>query len=253
VFYETLYIRIITIHLLEAFVDSLNLFGLITALILVFITVVFSILIARRRIREQVNKSIQAIYDLGFEGDERPDPTHIHQLAALRPGTRPAAILKKRIGNATMYAYTSIVEGSDSFQMMGYYRTVTIISPNLRLPRFTISPTYRNLDRITTKGMEELDKTDEFRGDVDEVERVRLGIDENYENTHLIQSTQSIELQRFLTSRRIRELKVFPHPYDIRCDGSAFSIDFVPWDNRPENYLKRAVQDAEAIYRIFLA
>jgi hypothetical protein len=68
--------------------------------------------------------------------------------------------------------------------------------------------------------------------------------------THLIQSSQKDELQEFLTERRIMELKAMPHPYDIRSIDSAFSIDFIPWDNRPENYLKRATADAEAIYRI---
>jgi hypothetical protein len=151
-----------------------------------------------------------------------------------------------------MYAYMLfLTEDPDKFQVASLYETVAIVSPSLRLPRFNISPSWKNLDRMSTKDMKQIDKSDEFKHAFNRVERVRLGIDETYENYHLIQSAERDRVQDFLTRDRLLQLNAMSHQYDIRCNDSSFSIDFLPWDQRPDNYLKRASEDAETIYKIF--
>jgi len=229
--------------------ESSNATGLFAALIIFGIILAVCIPIERHRSKKRFREIEKDYSDLGFTEDLSPDPIQLEQLTSLRLGTKPAAILKKRIGNGTMYTYATVFGQSDTFIPTGLFETVAIVSPNLRLPRFTISPAPQGLDRLSSKSMKEIDKSGEF-ADFNRVEIIQLGIDEEYENTHLIQSTEKTELLSFLTSHQIRELKAMSHPYDIRANESCFSIDFVPWDNRSENYLKRAAEDAENIYRI---
>ncbi|OGO17029.1 MAG: hypothetical protein A2Z14_08935 [Chloroflexi bacterium RBG_16_48_8] len=246
---KNILINIRAIENREVLMDLTNIMGLLTALIIFGIILAVAILKEGRR-RKNWTREIEKDYsDLGFIEDLSLDPIQLEQLASLRLGTKPAAIMMKRIGNGTMYTYATVFGQSDTFIPASLYETVAIVSPNLRLPRFTISPAPQGLDRLSSKSMKEIDKSSEF-ADFNRVERVQLGIDEEYENTHLIQSTEKTELLAFLTSHHIRELKAMSHPYDIRSNESCFSIDFVPWDNRCENYLKRAAEDAETIYRI---
>ena len=161
-------------------------------------------------------------------------------------------MLRKQLGDASMYAYTYLTESPNQFRLVSLYKTVAVVSPSLRLPRFTISPSLKNLGRMSPKDMKQIDKSDEFEHSFNRVERVWLGIDKTYENYHLIQSAEKDSLQDFLTRDRIQQLNAMNHQYDIRCNDSSFSIDFLPWDQRPENYLKRASEDAETIYKIFV-
>jgi hypothetical protein len=155
--------------------------NLIAVLISFLLLIAVTILIERRRTKKRIRQVMQNISDLGFVVDENPDPRHVRQLISLRPGTRPSGILKKRMGNATMYAYMQIIDHPGIPQFTGYYETVAIVSSNLNLPRFTISPAMKNLDRMKPKDIEEIDKSKEFTNAWRVVERIQPGLDEGFE------------------------------------------------------------------------
>jgi hypothetical protein len=230
----------------ESTMDLSTFIGIIMVLIILGV----SIIIGRRQTKTRI-KEIEKFYsDLGFVENESPDPGHINQLSSLRKGTKPVALLVKRIQNGYMYVYQLIFDRSEIPHAVTLYDTVAVISSNLRLPRFTVSPVPQGMNHIKPSSMEEFDKSDEFTTLNLRVENIQLGIDEEYENTHLIQSSDKNEVLFFLTSKRIRELRNITIPYEIRCNGSCFSIDLPMWKRPGKDYLKHAVKDAEIIYRI---
>jgi hypothetical protein len=102
---------------------------------------------------------------------------------------------------------------------------ITLVSPSLDLPHFSIAPiSQRTTDKRpgVYKNIKDIFSTTYSRKDL---KPIKLGVDEEFENSHVIQANDEGKAREFLKRSRLEKLKSLRRDYILECNETDFSID----------------------------
>jgi hypothetical protein len=230
-----------------------NVIVIIIVLITVLVIVLFEILRMHRRLRKAAAEPEPTMSDLGYEfvdfEDEDPTPfvrkiTNLHGYYA-----SPVPVYKKQVPEGEIYMY--MINTKPGATRSGEIRIkITLVSPSLNLPHLSIAP----ISKQTTdkrpgvfKIIKSIFSTDYSRKDLT---LIQLGIDEEFENTHVIQANDEAKAREFLTRSRLEQLKSLRRNYILKCNETDFSIDDPAQEEQDWKYLVQTARDAQTICRI---
>lgn len=211
----------------------------------------FGIIQRRKQLRKIAADPGPTLSDLGYEEADFEDPyPFLLKVSRLHGKTkRPIGVYRRQIPEGEMYLY-GINMKSPTSGSVDIRTKITIVSPSIDLPHLSIAPIWKqknDKNLSVSKIVKRIFPTPYSRRDL---KTIRLGIDEEFENTHLIQANDEAKARDFLTSSRLKQLKSFKRQYVIECNESDLSIADPAQKKQDWEYLVQTARDAQAICRM---
>jgi hypothetical protein len=225
---------------------------IVIAVLITFLGIVlFEILRTRRQLRKAAAQSGPTMSDLGYESVDFEDPIPFQRKVANLHGYYPLPIpvYKRQVPEGEIYMYMIDMKPGDS-RSVEIRIKITLVSPNLDLPHFSIAPISKQTNDKSPgvfKIIKDVFSTNYSRKDL---KPIKLGLDEEFENTHVIQANDEAKAKEFLTRSRLEKLKSLRRNYLLECNETDFSIDDPAQKEQDWEYVVQAARDAQKIWSI---
>ncbi len=228
--------------------------NLIAFIVLIFI---FAILFVFDRIRwrkiEDASRHEPTFSDLDYEWFNVDDAREFLDKLHILHGklVRPIDTFKKSVPEGDILAYSINVNPGSSRSSERRYK-LTIVTPNLHLPHFSIMPIPKEEGK--TSGLSKtLMRIFPKRYRRNDQKPVQLGLDEEFEKTHVIKTSDEAALRKFLMHTRLDKLKDLRTEYIIECNETDLSIEDPAVEDQGWKDLVQAERDLREISWIFSA
>ena len=213
--------------------------------------VLFEIIRRRRQLSKALTEPGPTISDLGYEPVEFEDPTPFLRRVEKLHGNfaSPVRAAKRPVPEGEIYMYLIDMKPGNT-RSTEIRIKITLVSPNLDLPHFSIAPIlYQENDKSPSvfRMIKDNFPTTYSRKDL---KPIKLGVDEEFENSHVIQANDEGKAREFLTRSRLDQLKSLRRDYILECNETDFSIDDPAQKEQDWKYLVQAARDAQKIWSI---
>lgn len=213
--------------------------------------VLFGIIRVHRQHRKAAAEPGPTMSDLGYESVDFEDPTPFLRKITNLHGyfASPVPLYKKQVPEGEIYIYMINMKPGNT-RSVEIRIKITLVSPNLDLPHFSIAPISKQKNDKSPgvfKIIKDFFSTTYSRKDL---KPIKLGIDEEFENSHVIQASDEAKAREFLTRLRLEQLKSLRRDYILECNETDFSIDDPSQEEQGWEYLVQAGRDAQKIWTI---
>ncbi len=229
--------------------------GTVLVVIAVLITVLGIVLFGVLRVRMQLRKATAepepTMSDLGYESVDFEDPTPFLRKITNLHGyfASPIPLYKKQVPEGEIYMY--MINTKPGATRSGEIRIkITLVSPSLDLPHFSIAPVSKQTNDKSPGVFKIIKDTFSTTYSRKDLKPIQLGVDEEFENTHVIQANDESRAREFLTRSKLEQLKSLRRNYILECNETDFSIDDPAQKEQGWEYVVQAGRDAQKIWSI---